>query len=100
MNTCVHNLEINSCASCGPERLKKAIKQKHMTSDTVDNQFCSDWLKDEIKILFSKIEKLEKVAEAATTFEDYWRRGHYKQIKESATELWRALSTLDTKEEV
>jgi hypothetical protein len=40
--------------------LKKAVSQEHITEDTVDLQFCSDWLKNEIKLLFSYKEALEK----------------------------------------
>jgi hypothetical protein len=36
--------------------LEKAVSQEHLTLDTVDFQFCSDWLKDEIKALFATIE--------------------------------------------
>lgn len=40
-------------------KLEKAITQEHITLDTVDVQFCSNWLKDEIKILFNTIASLE-----------------------------------------
>ncbi len=39
--------------------LKKAVTQEHITADTVDLQFCSDWLKDEIKRLFVTNEALQ-----------------------------------------
>lgn len=39
--------------------LEKAVTQEHITEDTVDFQFCSDWLKDEIKLLFHQITKLK-----------------------------------------
>ena len=40
--------------------LEKAVSQKHLTLDTVDMQFCSDWLKDEIKALFAQVKNLEE----------------------------------------
>lgn len=40
-------------------KLMKSIMQKHITKDTVSEQFCSDWLKTEILLLFNKIEELE-----------------------------------------
>lgn len=39
---------------CGACRLEQAVSQPHLTLETVDAQFCSDWLKDEIKRLFEQ----------------------------------------------
>lgn len=40
------------------ELLEKAVSQKHLTPDTVKAQFCSDWLKDEVSLLFNQLEAL------------------------------------------
>lgn len=45
------------------ETLKKAVTQKTLTADTVDTQFCSDWLKEQMKGLFTHL--AEKDAEIA-----------------------------------
>jgi hypothetical protein len=47
--------------------LLKAVFQKQLTPDTVEIQFCSDWLKDQITDLFTKISLMEE--------ELKWRRG-------------------------
>lgn len=41
--------------------LKKAMTQKHITFDTVEAQFCSDWLKNEISRLFAKLLDAENI---------------------------------------
>ena len=62
------------------DTLKKAILQTHLTEDCVDAQFCSDWLKDEIKLLFSQLravtEERDKLAE---------------QLKVVVKEEWKAI---------
>ncbi len=40
--------------------LEKAMSQEKLTRDTVDAQFCSDWLKGQIKGLFDRVQELEK----------------------------------------
>jgi hypothetical protein len=40
--------------------LRRPVTQNHLTEDTVDAQFCSDWLKGEIKLLFKEISRLEQ----------------------------------------
>lgn len=40
-------------------RLEKAVTQDHLMEDTVDAQFCSNWLKAEIKALFAEIARLK-----------------------------------------
>jgi len=49
------------CKGTGKQtnKLQKAMTQEHLTADTVEVQFCSDWLKDEISRLFTEIEKLK-----------------------------------------
>ncbi len=37
--------------------LEKAISQTTLTRDTVEEQFCSDWLKDQIIELFDQLEE-------------------------------------------
>lgn len=49
--------------------LFKVTFQKQLTPDTVDHQFCSDWLKNQILDLFTKNELLEE--------ELKWRRGFH-----------------------
>jgi hypothetical protein len=39
--------------------LEKAVNQEHITEDTIDLQFCSDWMKDEIRRLFARAKELE-----------------------------------------
>lgn len=56
---------------CGACRLEQAVSQPHLTLETVDAQFCSDWLKDEIKRLFREIEELKlELLDAKVRFED------------------------------
>lgn len=38
--------------------LLKAMTQTELTEDTVDEQYCSDWLKDQIKRLFKQRDML------------------------------------------
>lgn len=40
------------------DKLKQAVKQKELTRDTVEVQFCSDWLKQEILKLFDENARL------------------------------------------
>lgn len=40
--------------------LEKAMTQTTLTADTVDDQFCSEWLKDQIKHLFAQLEQTQK----------------------------------------
>lgn len=46
------------------ENLAKAITQKHLTQDTVDAQFCSDWLKREMHRLFDTLAAVRGAVEA------------------------------------
>lgn len=46
--------------SDGTKLLEKAILQNTLIEDTVEVQFCSNWLKDQITDLFKEIEKLKK----------------------------------------
>ena len=52
------------CEGCA--LITKILTQDHLTPDTVDAQFCSDWLKGEIKALYEKLktatEALESIA--------------------------------------
>lgn len=50
--------------------LDKAATQKHLTLDTVEVQFCSDWLKDQVKDLFGEIERLKRVLAKELTESD------------------------------
>jgi hypothetical protein len=60
--------------------LEKAVSQKHLTPDTVDMQFCSDWLKDEIKTLFAQRDALIR---SDARFVD----GKVKNLEERVKEL-------------
>jgi hypothetical protein len=40
--------------------LKKAVTQVNLTADTVDDQYCSDWLKGEIRKLFAALHACER----------------------------------------
>ncbi len=44
--------------------LIKAVFQKQLTLDTVDIQFCSDWLKDQMKSLFTCLADAERARDA------------------------------------
>lgn len=44
-------------------KLEEAISETNLTRGTVPAQFCSDWLKDQITLLFNRIEKLEVAAQ-------------------------------------
>lgn len=47
--------------------LKKAITQDHLTPDTVDAQFCSVCLKEQIKALFANLAERDETNRQATT---------------------------------
>lgn len=44
--------------------LEKAIFQKNLTEDTVDLQHCSNWLKQQIKLLYAQLAASEEKAES------------------------------------
>lgn len=56
--------------------LEKALTQDHLTADTVDAQFCNNWLKEQIKRLF---------AELIITRQE--RDAHLKSCSDAAEEL-------------
>lgn len=45
--------------------LIKPVFQKQLTLDTIESQFCSDWLKGQIKELFNKLNKKNSLLEEA-----------------------------------
>ena len=51
--------------------LEKAMTQKHLTRDTVDAQFCSDWLKGEIRLLMEQNRIMKAALEAAECVIEY-----------------------------
>jgi len=71
--------------------LEKAVSQEHLTLDTVDFQFCSDWLKDEIKRLFAEIDTLRKDAEI--------QNGGFKALYGAKTEMKHVLKDMILKAE-
>lgn len=44
----------------GQQLLEKAMSQTTLTADTVDAQFCSDWLKDQMRAQFEEIARLRE----------------------------------------
>jgi hypothetical protein len=40
--------------------MKKTMLFDHLTHENIDAQFCSNWLKAEMKLLFTRISELEK----------------------------------------
>ena len=65
--------------------LEKAITQKHLTEETVDAQFCSDWLKDEIKLIMEESSRYKAALEliAAPKRPD----GTYNRCREACEQL-------------
>ncbi len=56
---------MHEAAKAVDSKLAKAMSQEHMTQDTVDAQFCSDWLKLEIHRLFDQNAKLRAALKKA-----------------------------------
>lgn len=85
--------------------LQKAATQKQLTRDTVDAQFCSDWLKGEIKRLFDELDLLrvhegrrkvfrEKCQLAAEALEEIGVRDFRGNRPQEQQLAWQALQKI------
>ena len=66
--------------------LEKAISQEDLTLDTVDAQFCSDYIKDNIKRLIRERDKTSQIAERLEKELKIWVTSD-TQAREYANEL-------------
>jgi len=79
--------------------LLKAVFQKQLTPDTVEIQFCSNWLKDQITDLFTKISTMEEKLKAYELLLEESQTGRLmlfeqlQEAKEDALKFGRAMES-------